>query len=220
MPGNQYEGFYFQSNEGPFADPVFRQAFAMSIDREAVFQQIYGPIFDAATGEPRVEGGLLQCGPIVEGPYCFDSFADNVYDPEGAAALLTTMAGRRTPGLLGQGRPAPEIRWMINTGNLRRENTQAFLIPLMQEAGFNVVTDNGTAEEVFQQKLPTLDYDMAMYINTVAPDPQYLTPSSPAPRSRRRRTSSAAELTGWCNEEASAALEEADRTLDESARPS
>ena len=32
---------------------------------------------------------------------------------------------------------------MINTGNLRRENTQAYLIPLLQQAGFNVVPDNG-----------------------------------------------------------------------------
>ena len=36
----------------------------------------------------------------------------------------------------------PEIRWMVNTGNTRRESTQAFLIPLLAEAGFNVIADN------------------------------------------------------------------------------
>ena len=57
-------------------------------------------------------------------------------------------------GLWEKDGTVPEIRWMINTGNLRRENTQAYLIPLLREAGFNVVADNGTAEEVFQQRLP------------------------------------------------------------------
>ena len=66
---------------------------------------------------------------------------------------------------------------MINAGNTRRENTQAYLIPLLAQAGFNVVPNNGTAEEVFQQRLPSLDYDLAMYISTAPPDPTYLTPS-------------------------------------------
>ena len=48
-----------------------------------LFQQIYGPIYDAA-GATRDRGELLNCGPIVPGPYCFDSFAENTYDPEGA----------------------------------------------------------------------------------------------------------------------------------------
>ena len=62
-------------------------------------------------------------------------------------------------GLATDGADAPEIRWMINTGNTRRENTQAYLIPLMQAAGFNVVADNCEAECVFQQRLPAMDYD-------------------------------------------------------------
>jgi ABC-type transport system substrate-binding protein len=108
---------------------------------------------------------------------------------------------------------------MINTGNLRRENTQAYLIPLLAEAGFNVVPDNGSAEEVFQQKLPALDYDMAMYISTVAPDPQYLTTGfTCAQIPSEENNFQGQNSTGWCNEEASAALEEADVTVDEAAR--
>ncbi len=126
--GADYEGFYFQANEGPFADPVFRQAFAMSIDRDAVLAQIYQPIYEAAG----LEATLLQCGPIVPGPFCSDSFADNAYDPAGAEALLTEDGWEKDgSGFWAKDGQAPEIRWMINTGNLRRENTQAFLIPLL-----------------------------------------------------------------------------------------
>ena len=100
---------------------------------------------------------------------------------------------------------------MINTGNLRRENTQAYLIPLLQQAGFNVVPDNGTAEDVFQQRLPSLDYDLGMYINTVQPDPQYLTTRyTCAQIPSEENDFQGQNSTGWCNEEASAALEEAD----------
>ena len=61
---------------------------------------------------------------------------------------------------------------MVNTGNTRRESAQAYLIPLLAEAGFNVVADNCEALPcVFETRLPGLDYDLAMYISTVSPDP-------------------------------------------------
>ena len=44
---------------------------------------------------------------------------------------------------------------MVNTGNTRRESAQAYLIPLLAEAGFNVVADNCEALPcVFETRLP------------------------------------------------------------------
>jgi ABC-type transport system substrate-binding protein len=109
---------------------------------------------------------------------------------------------------------------MVNTGNTRRESTQAYLIPLLAQAGFNVVADNCEALPcVFQQRLPALDYDLTQYISTAPPDPAYLTNSFtcdqiPSPENNNQGQNS----SGWCNEEASAALEEADVTVDEAAR--
>ncbi|MHB1090951.1 MAG: ABC transporter substrate-binding protein, partial [Ilumatobacteraceae bacterium] len=134
--GGDYEGFYFNQKCGPFADPIFRAAFSMSIDREALFQQIYIPISD--------QGVLLQCGPIVPGPFCNgDEFAGS-FDSAGAETLLTDNGWvKGSDGYWAKaGEPAPAIRWIINTGNTRRENTQAYLIPLLQAAGFNVNADN------------------------------------------------------------------------------
>ena len=65
----------------------------------------------------------------------------------------------------------PEIRWMINTGNKRREDTQALMIPDLAAKGFKVVADNSDADTVFQKRLPGLDYDLAMYISTATPGP-------------------------------------------------
>ena len=214
--GGDYEGFYFQSDPnrgGPFADPIFREAFVKSIDRQGVFEQIYIPLSDG-------QGELLECGPIVPGRYCNDAFAGQ-YDPEGAIALLESNGwAKDANGFWAKdGGEAPTIRWIVNTGNTRRENTQAYLIPLLQAAGFNVVADNCDAACYFQQRLPALDYDMAMYISTAPPDPAYLTSSFacdqiPSDENGQQGQNS----TGWCNEEATALLKEADVTVDEEAR--
>ena len=62
---------------------------------------------------------------------------------------------------------------------------------------------------------------MAMYINTVAagpavPDAVFTCDQIPSEENNFQGENT----TGWCNEEASAALEEADRTLDEAPGPS
>ena len=45
----------------------------------------------------------------------------------------------------------------------------------MKEKGFELVPDNTDAATYFQQKLPTLDTQLAMYINVAAPDPTITT---------------------------------------------
>ncbi len=210
--GGDYEGLYFQQQEGPFADPVFRQAFAQSIDIEAFFQQIYVPIVDGATP--------LTCGPIVPGRYCDETTFEGTYDAEGAVALLEGDGWVKDgDGFWSKDGETPEIRWMVNAGNSRRENAQAYLIPLLQTAGFNVVADNCEAECVFQQRLPSLDYDLGMYISTAPPDPQYLTSSFTCDQIPTEENEFAGQNSqGWCNEEATAALLEADATVDLDAR--
>ncbi|MFM9137632.1 MAG: ABC transporter substrate-binding protein, partial [Actinomycetota bacterium] len=211
--GGDYEAFYFNQKCGPFADDTFREAFSKSIDRDAVFQQIYIPIAASAT--------LLQCGPIVPGEYCNgDEFA-NSYDPEGAAKLLEDAGWEKNAeGFWAKdGAEAPKIRWIINTGNTRRENTQAFLIPLLQAAGFNVVADNCDAACYFQQRLPALDYDMAMYISTAPPDPAYLTSSFTCDLIPTEANGNVGQNTqGWCNPEASDLLHASDVEVDPAVR--
>ncbi len=215
--GFDYEGIYFQQKDGPLADPDLRAALFMSIDRQALFDQIYGPIFTAAD----VEGKLNNCGSIVEGKWCPPDNFQNTYDPTAAEKLLTDKGWKKGgDGFWAKdGQAAPKIRWMINTGNTRRENTQAYLIPLLQQAGFNVVADNCDAACVFQQRQPTLDYDMAMYIQTPPPDPQFLTPLYTCDQiPSEENGNKGANTTGWCNQEVSDALHKADATLDEDAR--
>jgi len=114
----------------------------------------------------------------------------------------------------------PQVRWMVNTGNTRRESAQAYLIPLLAAAGFDVVADNCEALPcVFETRLPSLDYDLAMYISTVAPDPTYLTQTNLCDQIPSEANDFQGQnSTGWCNEEADAALLAADAELDENTR--
>jgi len=211
--GGDYEAFYFNQKCGPFADPIFRAAFSMSIDREALFEQIYIPI--SATGV------LLQCGPIVPGPFCVgDEFAGS-FDAGGAETLLTDNGWAKDgDGFWAKaGESAPAIRWIINTGNTRRESTQAYLIPLLQAAGFNVKADNCDAACYFQKRLPALDFDMAMYISTAPPDPAYLTGGfvcDQIPFAGNKNVGQNSQ--GWCNTEASDLLYAADAETDTAVR--
>ncbi|HWM23162.1 MAG TPA: ABC transporter substrate-binding protein [Ilumatobacteraceae bacterium] len=217
--GGDYEGLYFQMGEdeayrGPLADDDYRNALVKSIDREALFAQIYAPLVDGAE--------LLQCGPIVPGLYCTDAWADNVYDPEGAEQIMTDAGWTKN----GDGFWAdadgnvPEVRWMVNTGNTRRESAQAYLIPLLAAAGFNVIADNCEALPcVFQQRLPALDYDIGLYISTAPPDPAYLVPAFTCAQIPTAANGNQGQnQQGVCNEEASAMLEESDITVDEQER--
>jgi peptide/nickel transport system substrate-binding protein len=211
--GTNYEGLYFQQLDGPFADDDYRQAFFKSIDRNFILENIYDPIFPGAP--------LLQCGlwvPTV-GPWCQnDQFTDS-YDPAGAEQIMTDAGWtRNADGFWEKDGVVPEVRWMINEGNTRRETTQAIMIPAFAEAGFNVIPDNSDADTVFQIRLPALDYDLGMYINTAAPDPSVTAimacENVPGPENNNQGQNS----TGWCNEEATDLMHQADQATDEATR--
>lgn len=221
-PGGQFEALYFQQDDActpdetrscAFADDDFRKAFSLSVDLAGVYEQIYAPF---AQGVP-----LLECGPIAPGPYCDPVFTDT-YDPALAETTLTDAGWtKNAEGLWANGDgEVPEIHWMVNTGNTRRESTQEYLIPKMKEAGFSVIADNCEATPcVFQTRLPAEKFDLAMYISTVAPDPAYITTSFVCNQIPSEENDFQGQnSTGWCNEEASAALAEADQELDEAAR--
>jgi len=227
--GTNYEGLYFQEDAActpdetrscAFKDADFRKAFAKSIDRNLILANIYDPIFPG--------GPLLNCGLWVPtiGPWCDNTIfgkadgTDGYFDPAAATKILTDAGwAKGADGFWAKdGAAAPEIHWIINSGNTRRESTQALMIPELQKAGFNVITDNCDAACYFQQRLPALKYDMAMYINSASPDPTVTgimaCSSVPSAANGNQGQNSA----GWCNEDASANMTKSDQTIDDKTR--
>ena len=66
------------------------------------------------------KGELLNCGPIVEGPYCpTDNFAEHATTRPAPRSSLTDAGwAKNGDGYWAKdGAAAPEIRWMVNAGN-------------------------------------------------------------------------------------------------------
>lgn len=214
--GTNYEGLYFQQLDGPFADDAYREAFSRSIDRDLILSTIYDPLFPGAP--------LLNCGFWVPniGDWCDNSVfgnedgTDKNFDPAAAEQVLTDAGWTKNDAGMWANADGevPQVRWMVNTPNPRREDTQALMIPEFQAAGFDVVSDNCDAACVFQQRLPALDYDLAMFIFTASPDPTVTTlldcDNIPTPENNNIGQNT----VGWCNEEATALMRESDRNLD------
>lgn len=211
--GSQFESLYFnlgvdgkdkEGNPRAFADPAYREAFYKAIDLDALFKQIYAPLVDGAK--------LLECGPIVPGTYCPEGVFGNKYDP---AAVETIMTGagyaKDGSGMWAKDGTVPTVKWVVNTGNTRRESTQAYLIPLLKEAGFNVEPYNCDADCYFQQRLPGMDYDLAMYISVAPPDPAYLVGSFAGDKVPTEANGNTGQnFQGWVNEAATEALNASD----------
>ena len=211
--GGDYEAMYMNLGaDRPFSDPALREAFYKSIDLDALFKQIYIPI--------AADGKLLTCGPIVPGKYCPTGIFGNKFDQAAADKILTDAGyAKGADGMWAKDGKVPEIKWMVNAGNKRREDTQAYLIPLLAKAGFKVTADNCDADCVFQQRLPGMDYDLAMYISTAPPDPTYLIPSFAGDQIPTAANGNAGQnFQAWNNEAATKALHDSDHEVDEAKR--
>ncbi|MEO5724905.1 MAG: ABC transporter substrate-binding protein [Ilumatobacteraceae bacterium] len=207
--GTNYEGLYFQQKTGVFADAAFRQGFAHSIDRDLILKTIYGPIFPGSK--------LLGCPLWVPtiGKWCDGTTYDNYFDPKAAAAALTAGGyAKDGSGMWAKDGKVPTVKWVVNSGNKRRETTQQLMIPELKKQGFNVVQDNCDAACFFQKRLPALDYDMAMYINTASPDPTVTTIMACSQVPSDANGNKGQNSTGWCNKDASALMAQSDSELD------
>ena len=111
----------------PFADDDFREAFPKSIDRDLILAQHLRPDLPgwpaaatAASGSRRSVRGATT-----------PSFDGQLRPRRGAATASSTDAGwtKNGDGMWAKDGDVPEIRWIINSGNTRRESTQALMIP-------------------------------------------------------------------------------------------
>jgi peptide/nickel transport system substrate-binding protein len=165
----QYENIWFNEKPGhPFADKNVRGAMAYAIDRQLLLNDIVKPFYPTAD--------LLQCAMWIPqvGPWCETPgpFTDLTASPDKVTSMMQTAGyAKDSSGMWAKGGQPLTIKWMADTGNKRREGTQAEFIPLLKKQGFNVVPDNSEHDTVFQKRLPAGEYDMAMFINVASPDP-------------------------------------------------
>jgi len=145
-----------------------RAAFSYAFDRNQLLNDIVKP-FDPTVQQNNCAAWVPGVGPWCQTP---GPFAGIKPDPAKVASFMAAAGyAKDSSGVWAKGGQQLVIHWMENTGNKRRENMQAEFIPLMAKQGFKLVTDNVTADNMFQKRLPAGDFDMAVYIQVASPDP-------------------------------------------------
>jgi peptide/nickel transport system substrate-binding protein len=164
----QYEALWFNMKPGkPFNDMNLRAAFSYALDRQQLLNDVIKP-FDPAVTQNNCTSWVPAIGPWCAGT----AYAGLKPDPAKVASFMAASGyAKDSSGVWAKGGQELTIHWMENTGNKRRENMQAEFIPLLAKQGFKIVTDNSTADTMFQKRLPGGDFDMAVYIQVASPDP-------------------------------------------------
>ena len=217
--GTTYEGLWFThasllDPETELADPAVREALLFAIDREEILAEVITPNF------PETE--LLNCGGWVPtvGEWCDqEDFADISFDPARVDELLTGAGFEKgADGFYARDGERLSFTWQTVAGNARREAIQALVIPALAELGIEAIPDNSDADTLFQVRLPQLQTEMALYAQVASPDPSVTTIFACANIPSAENEFSGQNNTAWCNEEASALMEESDRTPAEEER--
>ncbi|HSJ91459.1 MAG TPA: peptide ABC transporter substrate-binding protein [Ilumatobacter sp.] len=171
--GVVFEGLWpnQRSPQSPIlAEQAVREALAFAIDRQEIFDTVMAPIYP--------EGEVLQCAGWVPtvGDWCGDEFADVVQDLDRAEQVLTDAGwARNADGVWEKDGTPLVIEWNTVAGNRRREDVQALVQEQVADFGIRFEINNLDAGELFQNRLPTLDFGMGLYAQVASPDPSVTT---------------------------------------------
>lgn len=171
--GVVYEGLWpnQQSPQSPIlADQAVREALAFAIDRQQIVDTVMTPV------DPNAE--VLQCAGWVPnvGPWCGEEFADVVQDFDRAEQVLVDDGWERNANGVWEKDGTPlEIEWNTVAGNRRREDVQALVQEQVSDFGIRFVINNLDAGELFQNRLPQLEFGMGLYAQVASPDPSVTT---------------------------------------------
>jgi ABC-type transport system substrate-binding protein len=171
--GVVFEGLWpnQRSPQSPIlAELAVREALAYAIDRQEIFDTVMKPIYP--------NGEVLQCAGWVPtvGDWCGDDFADITQDFDKAAQILTDAGwARNGDGVWEKDGTPLVIEWNTVAGNSRREDVQALVQEQVSDFGIRFEINNLDAAELFQNRLPTLDFGMGLYAQVASPDPSVTT---------------------------------------------
>jgi peptide/nickel transport system substrate-binding protein len=217
--GTTFEGLWFThasllDPESELADPAVREALMYAVDRDLVLSEIITPSFPETT--------VLNCGGWVPtvGDWCDETdFADVTYDPAKVAELLEG-AGyvMGDDGFYAKDGERLSITWQTVAGNARREAIQALVVPMLAELGIELIPDNVDADTMFQVRVPQLDTEIALYAQVATPDPGVSSIFACDQIPSEANDFSGQNNTAWCNEEATALMQQSDVTPDPAER--
>ena len=205
--GVTYEGLWLNLSKPPLDDKPVREALAHAVDRQAIVDTLIKP--DAPGAK------VLNCAGWVPnvGRWCDDTqFADLNYDPAKTKQILEADGWKLgADGVYAKNGRRLSLPFSTTAGNKGREDTQALIKQKAKAAGFDFVIQNYVGTELFQNRLPKLDYTVAEYAQTASPDPSVnsLYPCDQIPS--KSNGNSGQNFTAWCNHDADTLVRQADQ---------
>jgi peptide/nickel transport system substrate-binding protein len=214
-----YEGIWLNQASQKNKDTVLkdknvREALFFAIDRQAILDQVIHNI------SPDVE--ILNCAGWVPtvGKWCNqDDFKDVKADPAKVKSLLEGDGwAKGSDGIYAKAGKRLSFTWQTVAGNKRRESIQDLIIPKLKDQGIEAVKDNSDFDTLFQTRLPTMDTEMALYIQNASPDPSVTSilacENIPTPENGF----AGQNQIGWCNQDATKAMHDSDAIADDAKR--
>ncbi len=167
-----YEGLWL-NQRGPDSGDILsseavRKALIYSLDRQQIANTALGALFEG-------DVPVLQCGgwTPVQGDACQPDFAGYTQDLDMARSLLEGDGWTRAEGDTCYSKDGREliIEWNTVAGNQRREDVQAVVQQMTAPVGICFDIQNFDAGELFQNRLPFMLHDMALYAQAGSSDP-------------------------------------------------
>ncbi len=151
------EALWMNNAEFPFDSVAVRQAFAYSLDRDAIVEALFGGI--------DVNEASNALDPPIMAPYTNEeAFADYTLDLDQVDELMTGDGWEKNgDGIWEKDGQAANIEFITTAGNARRERTQEIVQQQAAEAGFNITVNNQEAGTFFGETLPNGDYQLGLY---------------------------------------------------------
>jgi peptide/nickel transport system substrate-binding protein len=151
------EALWMNNSVAPFDSVAVRQAFAYSLDRDAIVEALFGGI-DVTEASNALD-------PPIMAPYTNEeAFADYTLDLDQVDELMTGDGWEKNAdGFWEKDGEQADIEFITTAGNARRERTQEIVIEQAGEAGFNITVANQEAGTFFGETLPNGDYQLGLY---------------------------------------------------------
>ena len=214
-----YEGFWMDqasqlNKDSVIKDKTVREALMFATDRQAILDNVIHNI------SPDVQ--LLNCAGWVPtvGKWCNqDDFSDVKFDPDKVKSLLEGDGwAKGSDGIYAKNGKRLSFKFQTVAGNARREAIQDLIIPKWKDLGIEAIKDNSDADTLFQTRVPQMDTELALYINSASPDPSvtaiYACENIPTPENGFAGQNN----TGWCNQQATDLMHQSDKTADPAKR--
>jgi peptide/nickel transport system substrate-binding protein len=215
-----FEGIWFDQAslkvpDTPLKDKTVREALLFAFDRQAILDNVIHNI------SPDVQP--LNCAfwvtTVANSKYCNNEFGDVKFDPDKVKSLLEGDGwAKGSDGIYAKNGRRLSLTWQTVAGNKRREAIQDLEIPKLHDLGIELVKDNSDADTLFQQRLPHLDTEVMLFINSASPDPSVQSSLACDSIPSEANNFSGQNNYGWCNEQATKDMKDLDAVVDENAR--